>query len=296
MVRNKREFCYACPIFTYSGRATTKQGVIPAEHSIVHSSGKTPQLLPHENGITKRPIVINMAPGEKILDIASRIYFGIHHPIQYNVKVKDIGHMPNDLIPTLIANWKEEDDRDKFSRQSTDVTELAGVEEEEEEKPTDPYLYHATYNPKGYHPHISAYSYHPTHNLYGWHETQAPECYHPEHNKEGFHYMGNPSGYHSVSNPYGYHSRLAPDNYHPEFNPHAHHPTNNPYGYSRMYYNAYHPIHNPFGYHYLHNKYGYDPTSNPTAYHPKFNPAGTRPPPIVSIIGDITQGLQNTTL
>ncbi|KAK1917731.1 hypothetical protein P3342_000445 [Pyrenophora teres f. teres] len=246
VVRKKREFCYACPIFTYSGRATTKGGVVPGEHSIVYSRGTDPLLLPHEHGITKPPIVVDMTAGESYLDVASRIYFGIHHPIQYNVKVKDVGRVPEEAIPLLIGNWREENRADQYSRQSASVTDLAEVdeedeagvqEEEEEEKPTDPYTYHARYNVKGYHPQISPYSYHPAHNMYGWHETLAPECYHPEHNKEGFHYTGNPCGYHSVSNPFGYNSQTAPDNYHPELNLEGYHSEKNPTGY--------HPISNP---------------------------------------------------
>ncbi|EDU41668.1 conserved hypothetical protein [Pyrenophora tritici-repentis Pt-1C-BFP] len=331
VVRKKREFCYACPIFTYSGRATTKSGVVPGEHSIVYSRGTDPTLLNGEYGITKPPIVVDMTAGENYLQFASRIYFGIHHPIQYNVKVKDVGQVPEEAIPLLIGNWREENRADQDSRQSASVTDLAevdeedeaGEEEEEEEKPVDSYIYHARYNVKGYHPQISPYSYHPTHNLYGWHETLAPECYHPEHNKEGFHYTGNRCGYHSVSNPFGYNSQIAPDNYHPELNPegyhseknptgyhpisnptvysskrnpHAYHQTKNPYGYSTVYYHAYHPVHNPHGYHYLHNPYGYDPNSNPTAYHPQYNPNGIRPPVVADSVGDITQALQVTTL
>ncbi|KAF7455399.1 hypothetical protein PtrSN002B_011703 [Pyrenophora tritici-repentis] len=294
VVRKKREFCYACPIFTYSGRATTKSGVVPGEHSIVYSRGTDPTLLNGEYGITKPPIVVDMTAGENYLQFASRIYFGIHHPIQYNVKVKDVGQVPEEAIPLLIGNWREENRADQDSRQSA-----------------------------SYHPQISPYSYHPTHNLYGWHETLAPECYHPEHNKEGFHYTGNRCGYHSVSNPFGYNSQIAPDNYHPELNPegyhseknptgyhpisnptvysskrnpHAYHQTKNPYGYSTVYYHAYHPVHNPHGYHYLHNPYGYDPNSNPTAYHPQYNPNGIRPPVVADSVGDITQALQVTTL
>ena len=142
-----------------------------------------------ECGITKPPIVVDMAAGENYLDAASRIYFGIHHPIQYNVKVKDVGQVPNEAIPLLIGNWREENRPDQYSRQSASVTALAEVdevdeaddvdkdnehsEEKKEEKPTDPYIYHVRYNTKGYHPQISPYSYHPTYNLYGWHETQA---------------------------------------------------------------------------------------------------------------------------
>jgi len=64
------------------------------------------------------------------LDVASRIYFGIHHPIQYNVKVKEIGNVPPHAIPALIGNWQEEQGGD--SRQSTEVTATADVPDMED--------------------------------------------------------------------------------------------------------------------------------------------------------------------
>jgi hypothetical protein len=110
VVRSKREFCFACPIFTYSGRATTKPGVKASEHGIVYSWGRNPELLSYEGGITKPSLPVVMTNGHEILDKASRIYYGIHHPIQYNVKVKEIGYIPRDLVPILIGNWREEDE------------------------------------------------------------------------------------------------------------------------------------------------------------------------------------------
>lgn len=49
-----------------------------------------------------------MAPGESHLHSASRIYYGIMYPVQYNVKVKDVGNVTQRSIPSLMANWKEE--------------------------------------------------------------------------------------------------------------------------------------------------------------------------------------------
>ena len=49
-----------------------------------------------------------MIENEKPLAIASRIYFGIHHPIQYNVKVKDLGCVHSDWMATFSGYWKME--------------------------------------------------------------------------------------------------------------------------------------------------------------------------------------------
>lgn len=123
VVKAKTEFCFACPIFTYSNRGTTKRGVRPEEHAIVFTSGYEPQLVQGETGITKPSISVVQEEGSPPLNIASRIYFGIHHPVQYNVRVKDIGHVPQEQVSTLVGIWREEDDKD--SGQSQDVTDNA---------------------------------------------------------------------------------------------------------------------------------------------------------------------------
>lgn len=137
VVRQKREFCYACPIFTYSGRATTKTGVRAKEHGIVYSWGGAPQLLRGEGGITKPSLSVVMTAGVPHLDKASRIYYGIHHPIQYNVKVKDIGYLPKAQVPILIGSWREEDNKD--TEQASYVTNNAHIPELPE--PNDDIIY-----------------------------------------------------------------------------------------------------------------------------------------------------------
>ena len=60
-----------------------------------------------------------MTDGVPNLHFASRIYFGIQHPIQYNVKVKDIGYVPVDNVHTLISSWQEEN---QGTNQAVEVT------------------------------------------------------------------------------------------------------------------------------------------------------------------------------
>jgi hypothetical protein len=85
-----------------------KPGVNPDEHAIIYSFGSTPVLLPGEANLTKEPIPVVMNRGERPLSQAARIYFGIHHPIQYNVKVKDLGHVHKDWMPKLLGYWLKE--------------------------------------------------------------------------------------------------------------------------------------------------------------------------------------------
>jgi hypothetical protein len=49
-----------------------------------------------------------MAENEKPLAVASRINFGIHHPIQYGVKVKDLGCVHPYWIARFTEHWPME--------------------------------------------------------------------------------------------------------------------------------------------------------------------------------------------
>jgi hypothetical protein len=71
-----------------------------------------------------------MAGNVPDLPASCRIYYGIIHPIQYNVNVKNIGYVPQPHIPYLIGNWRAEDDG---TTQHAAVTESAYIPEEEDE-------------------------------------------------------------------------------------------------------------------------------------------------------------------
>jgi hypothetical protein len=68
--------------------------------------------VPGEETLKKQPIPVHMAKGQVSLPLASRIYFGIIHPIQYNVKVREIGHVPADHVPALLQSWQDENQED----------------------------------------------------------------------------------------------------------------------------------------------------------------------------------------
>ncbi|CAN9173447.1 unnamed protein product [Alternaria sp. RS040] len=109
VVKQRREFCFAMsPVFTYGNRGTTKPGVAPDEHTIIYSLGSQPTLVFGEAPLRKASIPMVMAPGVAPLSAAARIYFGIHHPIQYNVKVKDLGDVHPEWVPTLLDYWNME--------------------------------------------------------------------------------------------------------------------------------------------------------------------------------------------
>lgn len=96
---------FCSPIFTYGNQATKKRGVVPDEHAIVYSMGNVPQLLTGEKNMSKEPIAVMMADGIPPLSVASRIYFAIHHPVQYNVKAKDLGMVHPEYITRLLNHW-----------------------------------------------------------------------------------------------------------------------------------------------------------------------------------------------
>lgn len=105
VVQERRGFCYACPISTYGGRATLKPGLNPKDHAVVYTTDKLPFCFEDETGMDKEPIGV-YPTGYNELHRASRINFAIHHPIQHNVKVKDLGMVCEDHMPKLEAYWR----------------------------------------------------------------------------------------------------------------------------------------------------------------------------------------------
>ena len=58
---------------------------------MVYVQGTIPQRLQGENGMTIDPIAIEPADSSITLDRASRVRLGKHQPIEWNVKVKNLG-------------------------------------------------------------------------------------------------------------------------------------------------------------------------------------------------------------
>ena len=218
VVRRMPEFCYACPIFTYGGQGTLKKGVRAEQHAVAYSTSQEAQAFKDEIGkITKRPIGVVMESGEPDLHIASRIYFGIHHPIQYNVRVKNIGRVREKDMPNLIGYWKEEDKRNDEVRQSPQEAsgQLSGGGD------VDEFTYDPKMNIAGYHPKLNPHSFHPEHNPHGFHHEKTPYCYHEKFNPYGYHSTLNKEAYHPVSNLQGYHPSQNPNCYHEIMNPYG---------------------------------------------------------------------------
>lgn len=100
------------PIYTYGNRATTKSGVDPSEHAIIHIQDTRPSLVPGEATLEKKSIAVVPAGSGVRLAPASRINFGIQYPIQHNVKVKDLGTVCGEDMPYLIGYFRMEKDKE----------------------------------------------------------------------------------------------------------------------------------------------------------------------------------------
>lgn len=108
VVSVRHGFVKACGISTYSGRGTLKPGCKPKEHAAVYLSGSYPVTFQGEE-LTKEPIEIQPADSSVRITAASRVRFGKTYPIEWNVKVKDIGRVIPEHISKLITYWRMED-------------------------------------------------------------------------------------------------------------------------------------------------------------------------------------------
>jgi hypothetical protein len=106
VVAERQGFCYACPISTYSGRGTLKRGCNPAEHAVIHVSGTQPMIFRGENGMNVEPIAIEPAEPGVVLEPASRVRLGKVYPIEWNVKVKNIGKVISQDMSKLVYGSK----------------------------------------------------------------------------------------------------------------------------------------------------------------------------------------------
>lgn len=94
------------PITTHGGRATTKPGVDQTVHTIVYSTDDPPEKMPGEEKMLKDPLRIVLCSPDDKLDPKSRINLGRVHPIDHNVKVKQIGDVHPRSLPKLLGYRK----------------------------------------------------------------------------------------------------------------------------------------------------------------------------------------------
>ncbi|KAL8967851.1 MAG: hypothetical protein Q9183_002737, partial [Haloplaca sp. 2 TL-2023] len=81
------------PITTYGGRATSKKGVDGKVHTIVYTGSTPPFKLNNERAMTKDALRVIPSRPENVLDPLSRVNLEKPYPIEWNIKVKDIGRL-----------------------------------------------------------------------------------------------------------------------------------------------------------------------------------------------------------
>ncbi|KAL8629893.1 hypothetical protein Q9189_004390 [Teloschistes chrysophthalmus] len=107
MPKPKELFCLCVPITTYSGKGTMKKGVDKNAHTIIYTGNQVPRRLPEEKGMNKAPLKVIPVGPEEMLDPMSRINIGKPYPVDWNNKVKPIGHLDHSSRLQLRAYWKE---------------------------------------------------------------------------------------------------------------------------------------------------------------------------------------------
>lgn len=91
----------------------------------MYFSGSSPVYLEGEYGIEKEPIEVVPSNATEIMEPASRIRFGKTFPVEWNVKVKDIGMVHRAHMSKLIRYWKEEDFYDSEEEEDDYPTAIA---------------------------------------------------------------------------------------------------------------------------------------------------------------------------
>lgn len=110
VIRNREGYCWCVSIGTYGGRGLKKSGLKQSEidaHAVVYDSTSEPVYLEGEPKTTKRPIAVDLEPGQT-LNTASRLHFAKPFTIEWNTKVMDVGMVARECLISLVADVAEE--------------------------------------------------------------------------------------------------------------------------------------------------------------------------------------------
>lgn len=110
VIKTGHGFCWALPINTYEGLATTKRGLTLDEiqaHAIVYSTDHKPSLVMGERTLSKRSIAIDCIDNHR-LHYASRLNFAKVVTIEHNMWAMEIGMVAAESRADLMAYFKME--------------------------------------------------------------------------------------------------------------------------------------------------------------------------------------------
>ncbi|KAH8744526.1 hypothetical protein BGZ57DRAFT_291368 [Hyaloscypha finlandica] len=95
--------CLCLPVMTYQRQGLTKHGAQPEHHAAIYSEKPVTY---EDEGLTKKPIRVEMSNPKEKLDPISRINYAKVYTIEYNVKVYFIGRVHEDYLHQLIADYQ----------------------------------------------------------------------------------------------------------------------------------------------------------------------------------------------
>ncbi|KAK5948399.1 hypothetical protein OHC33_010573 [Knufia fluminis] len=106
VIKNRKGYCWCLPVGSYGGLGLKKKGLKREEidaHAIIHDSRIDANPLTGEPTTTKRPIAVDLAPGQE-LSKASRLHFAKPCSVEWNTRVMDVSKVRADCIPALVGN------------------------------------------------------------------------------------------------------------------------------------------------------------------------------------------------
>ena len=113
VVRQRPGYSACLPINSYQNTSIAKKPEKEA-HAIIYSAHRKngpPAPLPGEEGMKSVAIAVNTATGQDLGD-RSRIHCGKPYTIEWNVKVMNVGRVPDNSMAWLRHYWKEEQAKD----------------------------------------------------------------------------------------------------------------------------------------------------------------------------------------
>ncbi|KAL8698693.1 MAG: hypothetical protein Q9224_001735, partial [Gallowayella concinna] len=102
----REHYCLCVPITTYSGQGATKKSIDQSAHAIIYTGKSPPDKLPEEQRMNKDPLRVIPDRRDEKLDSRSRINLGKIYTVEWNTKVKEIGHLERNSLVKMIAYWK----------------------------------------------------------------------------------------------------------------------------------------------------------------------------------------------
>lgn len=122
------------PIHTYSGQATSKPGVNPADHAplVKYNEEVVYHELEDKMAINKMPLSLIVEDLTINFNPYSRVCFSKPHTFQHNIKVRKIGRIAPEHLPRLIRYYRERvgvmdtDADDVEELMETEVEDMSG--------------------------------------------------------------------------------------------------------------------------------------------------------------------------